>query len=296
MSKKFSRSTIGVVIYTHERVDDARINMEILRSVWQQANLFSSIRIVHAYNGKRAWYPKKYLEDVLVRQENPGHYQGASDLIDAGIAAMQKKFLEVQYIVVLAADTWCLKPEYLNRVIDVMHKQKRYVATCPWGLPNKSREKDFGLATDFFVVDVRWARKFKMFPLQYLDFWKKHHEIISYMKPGGNVSLERLMLARFHDASFRQYNDNVHRKSLAESSILSLEERIPVHIGKTKQGYWIRRFYWPKIGLATHHQPQEKQKVLKTFPAAQGKNISQLAKAKNFEYYNQLRAIRTSYD
>lgn len=57
---------IGALIYTQDRVDDARINFEIVRNVWQKTKFFKSVEIVHSYNGKSEWYPKKYLEDVLV--------------------------------------------------------------------------------------------------------------------------------------------------------------------------------------------------------------------------------------
>ncbi len=151
-------------------------------------------------------------------------------------------------------------------------------------------------STDFFIVNLDWAIQNKLFPMRYYEFWKKYHEIISYMKLGGNVSIERLFLARLHDASFREHNDNVRRKSLAESNILLLKERMPVHSGKTKQGYWIRSFHWPKIGLVTHHEPFEKQIVLRKFRNVDGKNISALKKTKSFQYYNQGRTVRNSYD
>lgn len=78
---------LGVVICTNKRIDDAKINMELVRNVWRGTG---PVRIVHSYNGDPAAYPDKYLEDDLVVTSNPGHFQGAGDLIDAGVAEMEK--------------------------------------------------------------------------------------------------------------------------------------------------------------------------------------------------------------
>ncbi len=85
---------IGVLLYTFDRVEDAYINQEILRNVWGTSGYFGSITIVHAYNGRQSWYPKKYLENVLIRQKNAGHFQGATELIDAGMHVFRKSGLK----------------------------------------------------------------------------------------------------------------------------------------------------------------------------------------------------------
>ena len=43
---------IGFLINTHNRVDDSRINMDLIRDLWQNSKLFGEIKIVHAFNGK----------------------------------------------------------------------------------------------------------------------------------------------------------------------------------------------------------------------------------------------------
>lgn len=75
---------LGILIYTYNRIDDAKINMEIIKNVWQADDYFENLEIIHAFNGKKEWYEKKYLEDKLVRIRNTWHFQGASDLIDVG--------------------------------------------------------------------------------------------------------------------------------------------------------------------------------------------------------------------
>jgi hypothetical protein len=232
----------------------------------------------------------------LIRRQNPGHFPGAAELIDAGILAFHATYPSFRYLVVMAADTWCLKPEYVVSIVRAMQKSNKPLATCSWGLPAKFKETAVGLATDLFVVDVPWAIRFKLFPLRYHEFWSQYHELISYLCPGGNISVERLARARFHDASLVQHRNNVRRKELAETSIHVLTERMPVHVSKNAKGYWIRRFYWPKIGLVTYHQPRPKQRILRRAKGLSGANIQRLLKAKDFTYYNQGKTIRQSYD
>jgi hypothetical protein len=61
---------IGVLIYTYNRTDDAKINMDIIRNVWEKSKYFEKIKIVHAFNGEKSWYAKKYLENDLVVMKN----------------------------------------------------------------------------------------------------------------------------------------------------------------------------------------------------------------------------------
>lgn len=288
--------SVGCLIYTHERVDDAKINQEIIRSLWTDSRVLGVPSIVHAYNGKRSWYPKKHLEDILIRRNNPGHFQGAADLIDVGLLTFHRKFPKIRYVVVLAADTWCLKPKYLASVIQAMQKNHQPLATALWNLPKKYHEDQVGIATDFFIVDVQWAMKFHFFPLRYQEFWKKYHEILSYVRPGANVSVERLALSRFHDACFSEHHNNVRRKEFAEKSIYFLTERMPVHLKKDRQGYWVRRFYWPNIGLVTHHQPTPKRSILRRTKGIYGSTIEQLRRASDLTYFNHGQTIRGSYN
>src|SRR3989338_6988898 len=92
---------IGVLIYTYNRTDDARINMEIIRNTWQKSEMLKDVVIVHAFNGEKEWWPEEYLEDELLYLPNPGHYAGAALLIDEGIKTFQNKFQDVDYVIIL---------------------------------------------------------------------------------------------------------------------------------------------------------------------------------------------------
>lgn len=273
---------LGVLIYTHDRVDDARINIEIIRNVWQKNKFFKNVEIVHSYNGKSEWYPKKYSEDLLVRTKNTWHFQGASDLIDTGV----KKFSSsVEYVIVLAADTWLVKPEFLEKVISTMFKNNLLLATCAWGVPGKMELKNVGMATDFFVIDLKWARKNNLFPIRYGEFHKKYKDLFLYQSCG-NVMLEKLMLARFVDAVGREQGFNGSAKKSAFEKILIMSERVPVHRVIRKDGTWERKMHWPKIGLLTHHDPLPKKKILKTVKITEGEHIKKLLDSSDLNYYN----------
>ncbi len=276
---------IGFLIYTYNRVDDAKINLEIVRGLWEKSKLFSRITIVHAYNGKKAWYPKKYLEDDLVVIKNTGHYQGAAQLIDAGIARFQKKYPAVDYVIAVSADTWLIKPNYVNKVIAKMHKQELRWATCSWGLPGRNDIADVGSAVDFFIIDLRWAKEYRMFPLNYAEFDKKYSDLFLYN--GRKVSLEKLIFARYLRAIYRQYQDNNMLRQTGLAKIFKFTDREPVHKSVDKDGFWIRKMYWPAMGLLTHHDPSFKKAILKKSKLARKtKNINKLLKSNSLAYYN----------
>ena len=145
---------IGVVIYTHNRVDDAKINIEIIRNVWEASELFNNVKIVHSFNGEKSWYPKKYLENDLVVLKNSWHFQGAADLIDAGLKKMSL-YKNIDYIIVLAADIWLINLGYLNKLLTQMKEGEFRLATCVWGLLEQNIIQKTEITTDFFILDFK---------------------------------------------------------------------------------------------------------------------------------------------
>lgn len=276
---------IGVLIYTYNRVDDAKINMEIIRNVWKKSKHFNDVKIVHAFNGDKKWYPKKYLENELISIKNSWHFQGAADLIDIGIKTFQKKYKSVDYVIILASDTRLIKPSYIENILNKMKKDNLYLAACPWGLPERNEIRDVGMAVDFFAVDLKWATRYKMFPLNYADFCKKYEELFLYQK-GGNVMLEKLIYARYLKAVSREENSGGVARKTAVKKLLDLKDRKPVHSHIDKEGYWIRNMYWPAIGLLSHHEPGSKKKILRKEKISNGENIKKLLESRDLSYYN----------
>lgn len=284
---------IGFLIYTYNRIDDAKISMEIIRDIWTKSKLFSDIKIIHTYNGQKNWHSKKYLEDDFVMINNHGHFRGAAELIDTGIAKFQKKYQNIDYVIVTAPDTWLIKPAYINKIIKKMRKEEFYWATCSWGLPERNDIADVGSAVDFFIIDFKWMKKYKMFPIDYHGFYKKYGDLFLYRS--GNIMLEKLIFARFLKAIYRQYKNNNTLRFIGLSKILKLTDREPVHTHINKDGFWIRKMHWPKIGLITHHDPKPKKAILrKTKIRFKGKNINKLLKNSDLSYYN-ADAIKAQY-
>lgn len=278
-------NNIGVLIYTYNRVDDAKVNMEIIRNVWAKNNSLKEVKIVHSYNGNKQWYPKKYLEDRLVVTKNTWHFQGASDLIDAGMKVFAND-KQIDYVIVLAADTWLIKPEYVDHLIKKMQKETSYLAACSWGLPERNDIVDVGVSMDFFVVDMKWARKSKLFPIKFKEFYDKYEDLFLYQR-ASNVMLEKLFLARYLKAMNRVEGSVELFRKKAFKSLFRLKEREPVHVKIDEKGNWIRTMYWPKMGLLTHHDPAPKKKILKKLNITNGKEIKRLLTARDLSYYNQ---------
>jgi len=259
--------------------------MDIIRNVWEKSEHFSDVKIIHSFNGKKEWYPNKYLENDLVAIKNSWHFQGASDLIDAGIKTFQKKHKEVDYVVVLASDTWLIKPDYIENVLNKMKEDNLYLATCPWGLPERNEIRDVGMAVDFFIVDLKWATKYKMFPINYDDFYKKYEELFLYQK-GRNVMLEKLLYARYLKAVSREENSGGVARKMAIKKLLDLKDREPVHSHISEEEYWIRNMYWPEMGLLSHHEPAPKKEILRAESIKGGESIEKLFQSEDLSYYN----------
>jgi hypothetical protein len=278
---------IGVLLYTYNRTDDARINMEIIRNVWSKNDLLKNAIIVHSYNGEKEWWPEKYLEDELLYLDNPGHFLGAEILFNEGMRCFNEKYPDIDYVILLAADTWLTKPEYIEKVVSTMQKEHKYLATCPWGTTKKDNMWVMGMAIDLAIFDAKWSKELKLFPFGYSEFVKKYFEIFSYNNEP--IYPERVLAVRFKQAILKSKNvpsENVLNK-VAEEYIYRMREREPIHDEKKffgiKKG---RKMYWKDIGLLTHHEPEPKQKILKSLGLKKGENMNRLILSTDLSYYN----------
>lgn len=259
--------------------------MEIIRNVWK-SNMFGKIKIVHSYNGKKEWYPEKYLEDSLVVTKNKGHFHGAADLLDAGFLEIEKSKWDVDYVIFLAADTWVTKSDFILRLLDEMKLKNLYLATNTWdALPDKPGNVLKAMASDFFVLDYKWTLSSKIFPLNFGEFKEKYGELFYYQ--GGQVMVEKILMAHFLRAIHHQTNNDPELPALAKNKIKVIGEREPVHEKIDENGLWVRKMYWPEIGLITNHKPAEKKEILKNLGLDIGPNCKKLINSENLDYYNQ---------
>lgn len=300
------KKNIAVALYTYDRTDDAKINLEIIRGIWEKSNLFNKLFIIHSYNGMDQWYPKTYLEDKLVRITNRGHFSGAADLIESGLNIVVDNHEDIDYIITLAADTWLLNPKYVSNIVENMDLEKKYVAASCWGNPFENDPMQMGLSTDFFIVNRKWARDYKLFPFRYDEFYKKYFEVLMYEKKV--IYLERLFSLRFYESAQRYFGKNVSDHVLKDKKdelLYRIEEREPVHnyysdlvyrkeapmfvrlkklFSIKSPGY--RNMYWPLIELLTHHDPVVKQKHLRNHKYPNMEYTKRFVESEDLDYFN----------
>lgn len=259
--------------------------MEIIRAIWEKSDLFGNIKIIHSYNGKKIWYPKKCLEDVLTVSKNKGHFHGAADLLDKGFGKIAERKWDIDFVIFLAADTWVTKPNFILKFIKEMKEKNLYLATNTWNaLPDKPGNVLKALAVDFFILDYKWALDSKVFPLNFGKFKEKYEELFYYQ--GSLIMVEKLLIAHFLRAIHIQTNNEPETSALARNKIKIIEEREPVHEKVDENGLWVRKMHWPEIGLITNHKPEEKKQILKNLGLDVGPNCRKLINSKDLSYYN----------
>jgi len=269
---------IGHLIYSYNHLDDARIQQEISKKLY--ANHFGGVNLVHAHNGGKTFGYKKYSEDRLITLENRGHFQGASDLINAGLEYFSgNKIPMLKYVLVTAADTWVLNTQFLKSIFEDMQKDKKVLAASSWGKA-KAPDKATGFSTDFFILDVEWNRKSKLFPIDYDGFSNKFKDLfdLQYTIPTIEASVQYNFQKYFSD-HFKD-NDIWLKRNAALRRIV---EREPVHKLNGE-----RQENWPRLGLYTAPHPSEKQKILRRLKLDIGKFSHKLITSKNPSYYNQM--------
>lgn len=149
---------LAYIITTHNRVADAKAQMEIVRNIWEP--LFNSIDIYHEYNGSEGDYPQKYLETYLAKHTSLPHYIGAIDLINKGIMHANHNSKTYDYIVVASADTWVFNPHKIIDLFTLITNKNLDILATLWASPI------FG--TEFFIITPNLAKK--VFPLNYQKF------------------------------------------------------------------------------------------------------------------------------
>lgn len=265
--------SIAVLITTHDRTDDARVNMEIVRG-WD-----ASVPIVHAVNGPPGtWQP--YLEDVLLDvPAGSGHFSGAGDLLDAGLAAVRERYPAVRYVVCLASDTWWYRFDRVRQVVDEMTVRGLHLAAASWevadhahGVRRELGDPELlpgrGLSTDCFVIDVGWAFAHGMLPLDYEGFVARNGELLNYLQE--IVLLERHFEGRFLGAVRAQLRAQGWRKDgwgsegmrRARARVRLMDERRIVPDG--------HKGHWPDLGLITIEDPVRKRAELTGVPGLVG--------------------------
>lgn len=267
---------------THDRIDCARINQEIIKLNYRRA-----LPIVHAVS---ATDYRPYLEDVLVSCEARPLKAGALNLLQRSIAAATSAF-DADYLVHLEGDTWLMDEDVIQRYIAKMEADERLVlCTCSWneeGLvtrsgwrPRLARRLGFdyrldgleSLGTQFFIIRNRRA---------VIDL------IMGLAPPAQGQSLEQAFCRDF----MRTYSGR---------NVLRMREREPVHPDKRYQCAELSLHcqHWPARGTTDDPRRRDhplyvsdtapgKREVLQWYPGIRkGQYLQKLLGATEFDYYN----------
>lgn len=153
---------LASIIITHNRVEEAKAQMDIIRELWQP--MFESIDIYHEFNGKKIWYPKKYQEDNLHRHKPMSHFFGATHLLNQGMKHVLNSGKKYDFIIVTSADVWFYDPKKLKEVILMCRRQRFQLATSLWA--------GIVLSTEFFILSPELAKK--VFPVSFTQIINKY--------------------------------------------------------------------------------------------------------------------------
>lgn len=264
---------LGHLIYTFDRLDDARIQQEISTSLYSKA--FGGVHLVHAYNGEESFGYTPYLENRLIVRQNKGHYRGAVDLINAGLAFFDEADLpEIRYVLVTASDTWVVNVDFLQSLLADMEANGRVIAASSWRTEWPAQIHGFSL--DCFVIDRHWNREAAIFPLDYDAFYEKYADILGLMyippipEAAFQTSYHGHFLARYKD------NDVLRQRDLRFRRIA---ERDPAAIRENVRGREL-------TGIWHTHSALEKRELLRNLGLKCGEHSGRLMMSEDYNYFN----------
>ena len=290
MEKKRVKAVICMT--THDRVDCARINQEII-----SLNYKTPYPIVHACSDPNY---QPYLEEVYVSCKPASLKEGAANLLKHAVAAAIKNF-SFEYMIHLEGDTWIMREEVIHGLIRKMdHNPEFVLCTSAWDtdvLANAKSRRTGGvlLLKRMLAYPMRAVR----IPLFVRDrdslgtqfFIARNNngliDSILTLEPEENRELEHAFYQLF-------------KKKFTSKNLLRLKEREIVHPHN--------RYVAEKLSLYTQHWPvrgsandtRSPQHVLYISPELDGKKetleryqdirkgffINKLLYSKSHDYYN----------
>lgn len=240
---------LAVLLITHNRIDDVKVSMEIVRRIWSKSPLLKNVEIYHAYNGEKENYPHKYLEDVLIYRPNLGHYFGAADLLDAGFSAISSSGKNYDYIFALSGDVWLTKPEKIEEILKKMKYKKYQLAATLW--PNTFFIPTL-FATEFFIITQELAEK--AFPLRLEKFFPNRKRDLIFRKITERIPVMTIPLV---EICFTSKVLSALQKRFWSFNWLNEVMLIP---GR-KVYFGTNRMYSKELGYFSHHDFDKKIKL-----------------------------------
>ncbi|MDO8497809.1 MAG: hypothetical protein Q7S61_04670 [bacterium] len=240
---------IAVLQISHDHIQHTKIGMKLMTQLWKTEPLLQNIDIFHAYNGLHDLYPTPYLEKKIIRRENLGHYDGAADLMDAGVAEILSSSKKYDYILVMSGDVWLIKPDVIAHILQIMESKKYLLTATLW--PNTFFLPTF-FGTEFFIISTDLARN--IFPLKLAYFFKSRlvDTFFSHLfKSLPVLTVPKVEICFTH-------------KVLSElkTTFWSFGWKKSVYLLPGREVFFgSNRYYSPKLGYLSHHDMNEKMKL-----------------------------------
>lgn len=230
---------IASVIITYNRILDAKIQMDLIKNLWSKEKELNDIDIYHSFNGPRSLYPKKYIENHLIRCTNPGFYEGATLLINTAVSNIFKQKANYDFIIVTSADVWLTKPTYILSLLKKMQKERFHLATSRWFQYNF-------YSTEFFIIT----------PLLAKDVFPLNLGVEKYLGVLGNNSTKiRDLKIPILEYCFANKVKGVIEKY--PKKYLTLNKSV-YYIPGRKHVHFLNRRYSPMIGYYSQHNTKNK--------------------------------------
>lgn len=279
-----------VCLTTHNRIDCARINQEIIKLNYRQPQ-----PIVHACSSPD-YAP--YLEDRLIRCAPKPLNEGAVDLLQRSMQVAADAFT-ADYLVHLEADTWLLDETVIQRLVVAMSRSGALLCASGWGV---SRAAWFGWSR---FAGLRWLGS-HLRPR--LPRERQRNEAAPPMTEFGTQffilrrdALPAVMALQADDVRpIEQAFFDSFTAHHGLDRVLPLVEREPVHPGNRHSCEALSLYaqHWPARGLAGDPRPpghllyvpptaDGKREVLQRhLPQGRGPHLQRLLQADNLDYYN----------
>lgn len=154
---------ITVLIRVYDRLEDLKYNLQIIADTWKENDYY----IIVVSNGKNKGYTidsdsLKYIDKLVVLEENAGHRKGNSQLLLEGMKFIPQ---DSEFTLILEADTWVYGDQIHSKYAKLLAQNPDSVwASADW------YDKYYALATDFALIKSDYIRQypqifdFELFP------------------------------------------------------------------------------------------------------------------------------------
>ncbi len=215
------KPTVVVCITSHNRVDCARINMEIIK-----LNFPKKWPVIHACSDTSY---EQYIEDFLVKCEPQPLQMGALNLIKKSIEKANTEF-SPDYFVHLEADTWVMNQEIIDRYIEILDKKpSAIIASSSWSYDKSIKWKNSKKKIKRLFYYLCTITKF--FGWEWHIGWKK--TIASQFFIAKNTKEFRELILNLPPPQTQDYLEHFlfhhFKKAFGSRAFVLMTEREPVH-------------------------------------------------------------------